>query len=218
MKTLLLLILFLLVSACKDSGNHPSGQSSPIESGKNPQEVIPDEIIPAPGDEFIGSGSGSGSGEEIVDGPPVAEESTPKVIFSELLINPARWDYGNEWIELYNPSLEEVDLSNFSVTDCKRLAITIPEGTFIPAMGYLVLGGIRVNEADIQFYQLSLKNSDCRLELKQGEELHDRVDYTGWTIQSGFSLSLDPSAHTAEGNDSEGAWSNTADPTPGMPN
>lgn len=45
----------------------------------------------------------------------------------------------HEWIELYNPTGAPVDLSGWSIIDTSGSVDTIPDGTTIPAGGYVVL-------------------------------------------------------------------------------
>lgn len=47
----------------------------------------------------------------------------------------------NEWVELYNPTSKDIDLSGFRIDDApdtRAKPYTIPKGTIIPANGYWV--------------------------------------------------------------------------------
>lgn len=68
--------------------------------------------------------------------------SYPKNIFiNELLPSPKGLDSENEWIEIFNKNIFDVDLSNWQLADVlgKTTIFTFPEKTFIEGRGFLVL-------------------------------------------------------------------------------
>jgi hypothetical protein len=77
------------------------------------------------------------------------------VVVNEILVDPPSTDTGFEWIELYNPTAQEVKLDGWgiaAVTDAGDVAdidAVLPGGTSIPAGGFLVVGGDRVPEVDV---------------------------------------------------------------------
>ena len=62
--------------------------------------------------------------------------------------------YGSvDWVELYNPTDRDIDMSGYGFTDeiKKQYKYTFPEGTILPAGGYLVLyctGGTAATDTD----------------------------------------------------------------------
>lgn len=76
-----------------------------------------------------------------------AQEASPhsSIIINEFMPAPAS---GPEWVELFNPSLESVDLSDWQVDDIEggSAPVTISSGTVIPPQGYVVVEvGSRLN-------------------------------------------------------------------------
>ena len=61
-------------------------------------------------------------------------------MINEFEQNPAGNDSGNEWVELYNPTTINVNISGWtlSTTHGTTLAIIIPQDAIIPADGYWV--------------------------------------------------------------------------------
>lgn len=61
-------------------------------------------------------------------------------MINEFEQNPPGTDSGNEWVELYNPTSSDVNLSNWvlSTTHGVTVKVTIPQGTIITAHGYWV--------------------------------------------------------------------------------
>ncbi len=83
------------------------------------------------------------------EGKPVINEVMTSN--SEAFLHP---DYGSvDWIELYNPTDRDIDLSGFGFTDeiKKQYKYTFPEGTVLKSGEYLVLyctGGTAQSDAD----------------------------------------------------------------------
>ena len=77
------------------------------------------------------------------------------LVINEAFINPVGADGSgeNEFIELSGPSgmdLTGLSVANYNGSDLSELGRTaIPEGTRMPADGYLVIGGSNISEADI---------------------------------------------------------------------
>ena len=66
---------------------------------------------------------------------------TGHVVINEFDQNPPGWDYeGNEWVELFNPAENNVDISGWklSTTHDETVTVTIPEGTKIAAEEFWV--------------------------------------------------------------------------------
>ena len=54
--------------------------------------------------------------------------------------NPEGTDGGKEWIELYNPTLEAVNIGGWKLVDgYSGKIVSIPTGTVIPSDGYQII-------------------------------------------------------------------------------
>ncbi len=63
------------------------------------------------------------------------------VLVNEVMVSPPPSATAGQWVELYNSSDEEVDLSKTRLTSSTTTtSFTFPDGTVIPAGGYLVVG------------------------------------------------------------------------------
>mgnify|MGYP006339197007 CR=1 FL=1 len=75
--------------------------------------------------------------------PPLDAPTYEQVYINELLIDPVtpHSDANDEWIELYNPSIEVVDVSSYTVFSGTNdsYKYVLPMGTSIPAGGYIVI-------------------------------------------------------------------------------
>ncbi len=70
------------------------------------------------------------------------EDNTGPVSEIELVINEVASNNGDpipDWIEIYNPSASAIDMSGFGVYDKPSAIYKFPNGTTIPAHGYLVI-------------------------------------------------------------------------------
>lgn len=83
----------------------------------------------------------------IVGGSPGAPAPPPPIInypniqLSEIMVNPAGKDVGNEWLELYNPTDQAVDLVGCQLTDQRVSAgsadnLSLPSGSIIDSRQY----------------------------------------------------------------------------------
>lgn len=75
----------------------------------------------------------------------LTQKENDRVVINEVELNPSGNDnYLNveEWVELYNPMPDTVDLSGWtlSTTNEPTVTITIPQGTVLATYGYYVLG------------------------------------------------------------------------------
>ena len=71
----------------------------------------------------------------------IGASPTEHVVINEFDQNPPGWDYeGNEWVELFNPAENNVDISGWklSTTHDETVTVTIPEGTKIAAEEFWV--------------------------------------------------------------------------------
>jgi hypothetical protein len=78
---------------------------------------------------------------------PDAAVGTKQIVVTEVMPDPSGSDYGQEWIELHNPTNEDVNMDGWELRDCgaQKLAL-VGANMLIPAGGYLVIGSNK-NEA-----------------------------------------------------------------------
>jgi hypothetical protein len=74
---------------------------------------------------------------EMTPGAPNSGLRISEVVINEILFNPLSGDDADTYVELHNRSNQSVDMSDWRFVDGIRF--TIPEGTVIPAGGYLVI-------------------------------------------------------------------------------
>jgi PKD repeat protein len=121
--------------------------------------------------------------KEIV-APPIIPEPKPfaEILINEVLPNPKEKGDAGEFIELYNPSTESVDLSGWEIHDASAAGkYTFPDGVGIVPLGYLVI-------TDKEF-SLSLNNSNETISLSDREKrLVHQVQYE--KTKEGVSLNL----------------------------
>ncbi len=151
------------------------------------------------------------------------------VVFNEIMYHPAGDEDRLEWIELHNQLIVPVDLSGWSLSD--GIAFTFPDGTVIPAEGYLV---VAVSPDDLKAttdpttvygpYAGRLANSGERLRLQNNSgRIMDEIEFSDggdWPIApdgSGVSLAKsDPSR--AGPSPSNWTWSLQVGGSPGRDN
>ncbi|MDF0591713.1 lamin tail domain-containing protein [Candidatus Methanocrinis natronophilus] len=61
------------------------------------------------------------------------------VCINEVEANPDGSDDGNEWLELYNPGTEDVDIGGWTATSAGGSVVSIPSGTTVPTGGFFVV-------------------------------------------------------------------------------
>lgn len=123
------------------------------------------------------------------------------ILITEVLPNAVGSDAGGEYIELYNPNDIELPLSGwiveYGVTFDK--SVKLPEGTSLPAGGYLVLSNANLN------FSLGNTNGAVRL-----------VDTSGLVISETAPYEKPKEGHAWVLIDEE--WLYTSQPTPGQAN
>jgi parallel beta-helix repeat protein len=69
-----------------------------------------------------------------------SDESDPSthVVINEIEQNPAGFDGGNEWVELYNPTTSDVNLDGWRLSTTHGKTVTVTLHGTIPANGYFV--------------------------------------------------------------------------------
>ncbi len=120
----------------------------------------------------------------------------------------------SDWIELYNATPDPIDVSGYGVSDSEGqpLKYALPEGTIVPANGYLVLfcSGDQTSVTDGELhvpFSLSAYEEDVVLSDPRGRVL-DSVRYE--KQEADVSLARMP--------DGTGDFTPCARPTPGYPN
>ena len=106
------------------------------------------------------------------------------VAINEVLYDPSGSDLGYEFIELYNPTNQVIDLSNWVIESAGTSfseAVIIPEETSIQKQSYLVIGEEEVVEADLAVSKLGLQNGGSATDgvriLNANQEVIDTLLY-----------------------------------------
>ncbi len=138
------------------------------------------------------------------------------ILLSELMVNPRSVaDPSGEYIELYNAAANAIDLYGWTLTDLDGESVTIDEHLVLDAGAYAVLGtnaeeatngGVRVDY--VYSADLKLNNgADEVITLALDGGLINEVSYdTGWPIDAGAALGLDPSRLDLGSSGSVDAW------------
>jgi hypothetical protein len=132
--------------------------------------------------------------------------SSEELLVSEIMYNPnAVTDTYGEWIELYNPGADDINLNGWSIKDHGTDHFAITEDFFVPAGSYAVLckntdsalnGGV---VCDYGYTSFALGNTaDAVILVAPDSTVIDEVSYDTalepWNSfdQAGYSLQLDP--------------------------
>ena len=69
---------------------------------------------------------------------PEPEPKTGRIVINEVELNPTGTDTGHEWVELYNPTDQAVDIGGWKIetTHGRTVTITIPSGTVLDSGEY----------------------------------------------------------------------------------
>ena len=153
-----------------------------------------------------------------------AEYISPgSIIITEALIKPkAVAESDGEWVELYNPGTQTIDLNGWTLRDdgSNLHKIVAPTGLLVAPKSYVLLaikadskvnGGIKPAYVYSNF---SLSNLSDAIVLEWNGKLIDKVQYTiigldsvnGFVINDGQSISLDPQYFDGAANDSAKSW------------
>jgi hypothetical protein len=117
----------------------------------------------------------------------------------------------SDWIELYNPTNGAMDLSGFYLSDTfvQPLKWAFPEGTVIPAKGYLVVLANGDDEGLEAGFRLG-DDEEVILTTPGGTTEIDAVDYLSNDVPEGFSYGRSP--------DGSEVWMTFPNPTMGRSN
>ncbi len=154
-------------------------------------------------------------GVSVANFPPASPEPS-SIIITEIMINPgAVEDVDGEWFEVYNTTLDPIDMNGMTISDLDGESHTINHGgpLVIYPGEYLILGrsldiiangGVSVDYAYAGF---TLANIEDEVQLYLGAILIDAVAYaSGFPISAGASMNLDPDHLNATDNDSAAFW------------
>lgn len=118
-----------------------------------------------------------------ISAPAYAQTITDHVVINEVDTNPPGDDSQSisEWVELYNPTDNDVDLSGWKIasTTVLKKTLTIPEGTVISSGDFLTFVNQKVWFTDTAEL-IELKNSDGLLIDKTREVFDLANDFKSW--------------------------------------
>ncbi len=157
------------------------------------------------------------------------EPDITKVIISELMIDPnAVYDSRGEWIEIFNPNYQEVDINGWRLRDDDTDSIILDNGgpLIIPARDFIVLGNnsdYATNghvEVDYQYSNYYLGNNGDEVIIEQpdgngGWWEVDRVAYDpnrGWPVSTGASMVF--TGNENDDNNDAANWVAASEPWP----
>jgi hypothetical protein len=153
----------------------------------------------ASGDDFVLTSSPSPGATN----PRLTCNLDDAIVINEFLADPtgADSDVKAEWVELFNPRNEDLDVTGWSLKSRSQgdsspsTEFDLPRGAIIPAQGYLVVGGANVAFADYNadpfdlpsgsggdgLYLVDCKGDDVDVALYGGENVDLLVEQTGDT-------------------------------------
>jgi len=102
----------------------------------------------------------------------VIAENIGKIIINELMPNPAGSDVNNEWIELFNPESEKINLLNWKFKNSSGNNLKISTAVWLEPSAYYLVKNFGT--------KFSLKNTADTIKLfNDSDELIDTVNYSG---------------------------------------
>ncbi|MDP6932694.1 MAG: lamin tail domain-containing protein, partial [Myxococcota bacterium] len=119
-------------------------------------------------------------------------------------------DFKAEYIEIRNATSRPVDLAGLwisSIGGDEQIADSVVVGPGGLALGARKPEGLNCYEIAPDFImELRLNNGGDSVSVANSRDTIDKVNFEGWDIPKGASLSLAPSAQDAEANDDESNW------------
>ena len=110
-----------------------------------------------------------------ISAPAYAQTISDHVVINEVDTNPSGDDsqYVSEWVELYNPTDDDVDLSGWQIasTTVLKKTLTIPDGTIIDSGDFLTFVNEKLWFTDTA-ESIELKNTDG-LVIDKTREIYD---------------------------------------------
>lgn len=144
------------------------------------------------------------------DEPFVAPVAPPPVVTVKINEIYSRGTVGNEdWIEIYNPSTSQIDISGYKIFDVggnsgSKPKKEIPSGTVLPAGGFFV---IVVDDTTASGFGLSSSGEQVWLEDASGSPI-DNVIFPALGVDTSYGRSPNGSAN----------WTKLSPPTKGLSN
>jgi hypothetical protein len=136
------------------------------------------------------------------EGPPAPAPAS--IVVNEILAKPKGTATEYEFVELLNAGTSPVDLSGWTINSGIDCAL---EGVLAPGGLYVVSNDPLIRESPCA---LSLLGSGDTVTVRDGPSASgaviDTVDYTGFTINEGESIGLDPTRANAAQNDVASNW------------
>jgi hypothetical protein len=116
--------------------------------------------------------------------PNVTASLINHIVFSEIYYD-ARDEANSEFIELYNPTNKDINISGWTINDSGGIEVIIPSGKIIKAYGFFLIAdeGWSTGKDDSSWPnadvedEMSLSNSNYGLALMNGSNL---IDAVGW--------------------------------------
>ena len=215
--------------------------------GKSLARAVDGEDTERSGDDFVLSEEPTPGAANPYQEPVVCIPGESNIKINELMPNPEGSDAENEFIELYNPTLEDISLDGWGLAAHTSKwpgipKIIFPGGVTIGAGEFIVIGGANIEEADIGMDEdpdmlgNSSKNPDgVRLVDCVGEvqdtvlygdaskpiedfELLDDLDGVSMAGMPRDGLSVGRTEDGVDTDDNEADFSANMPPTPGAPN
>ena len=115
--------------------------------------------------------SGAQTKEDVNDTAAIDIQSQGDValFINEVL---AKSDTTEDWLELYNPQDEELDISGFQLQDSAQIPWSIPEGTVIDAQGFLIIWADDAAEEGLHApFKLSKEGEEVSLLSAEGDSI-----------------------------------------------
>jgi hypothetical protein len=92
-------------------------------------------------------------------------ENYGDLFFTEIFAYPKTNGDAFEYMEIYNATLDTLELSYCHIKHAKTLILNMPESLLIPPMEYLFFGRDSVANADFNYQKFTLNNSGLNLDL-----------------------------------------------------
>jgi hypothetical protein len=154
---------------------------------------------------------------------PTTIKPLDHVVFSEVFYDTPGIESNEEWIELYNPTSNSIDLSGLTIEN-KNDDYSVPNGTIISHDDSLVIARNQTGFQnlygflpDISGLTLSLHNDEDVLRLKNGSEEIDMVAWdnyvSGWDLKADEDESIQRDS-LATDTDTPDDWVSHANPDP----
>ena len=118
-----------------------------------------------------------------------ADSIANHVVISEIIPDPAGTDVEHEWVELYNPTGESIDISGWKGGSTSYPdQFTIPEGTSIASHRFYLIGESEVSNKDFEA-ALTITNSGGNANFILKDDSGTVIDRVGWDTSTVYETS-----------------------------